>query len=49
MKFLKRFRDFVLSHQGWLPDLRRVDGDVDGEIPCADNKLWDKMFYGLGE
>jgi hypothetical protein len=48
LKFLARFREFVLSHQDWLPELRQVDGDVDGE-PCSDNKLWDKMCYGLGE
>lgn len=49
MKFLKRFREFVLSHQEWVPHMRQVDGDVDGEVPCSDNKLWDKMFYGLGD
>jgi hypothetical protein len=49
MKFLNRFRDFALAHLGWLPDMRQVDGGVDGEIPCSDNKLWDKMFYGLAE
>jgi hypothetical protein len=48
MKFLGRFREFVLSHQEWLPDLRQVDGDVDGER-CSDNKLWDKMCYGLAD
>jgi hypothetical protein len=45
LKFLKRFREFALSHQGWLPVLREVDGGV----AWCDNKLWDKMCYGLGE
>jgi hypothetical protein len=49
LKFLNRFREFALSHQEWLPHLREVDGDVDGEIACSDNKLWDKMCYGFGE
>jgi hypothetical protein len=53
MKLLDRFRTFVLSHQAWLPQLREADGGVDGEmdgIPlCSDNKLWDKMIYGLGD
>jgi hypothetical protein len=48
MKLLKLFRDFVLAHQAWLPKMREVDAGAD-EIPCADNKLWDKVFYGLGE
>jgi hypothetical protein len=43
LKFAARFRDFVLSHQEWLPQLREIDG---GDASC-DNKLWDKMFYGL--
>jgi hypothetical protein len=51
IQFLTRFRDFVLSHKSWLPDLRRADGGVDGEVDgapvCSDNKLWDKMCYGL--
>lgn len=48
MKLLKMFRDFVLAHQSWLPRMREVDAGAD-EVPCADNKLWDKAFYGLGE
>ena len=51
LELLNRFRAFVVSHQEWLPHLRRVDGDVDGEVDgvpvCSDNKLWDKMCYGL--
>jgi hypothetical protein len=45
LKFLNRFREFALSHQGWLPELRQVDGG----LAWCDNKLWDKMCYGLGE
>jgi hypothetical protein len=45
LKFLKRFREFSLSHQEWLPQLRQVDGG----LAWCDNKLWDKMCYGLGE
>jgi hypothetical protein len=48
MKLLQLFRDFVLAHQAWLPRMREVDAGAD-EIPCADNKLWDKVFYGVGE
>lgn len=53
MKLLDRFRTFLLSHQAWLPQLRETDGGVDGEINgvpvCSDNKLWDKVIYGLGD
>jgi hypothetical protein len=53
MKLLDRFSGFVLSHQDWLPHLRQADGGVDGEVEgaplCSDNKLWDKMIYGLGD
>jgi hypothetical protein len=45
LKLLKRFREFSLSHQEWLPQLRQVDGG----LAWCDNKLWDKMCYGLGE
>lgn len=45
LKFLNRFREFALSHQEWLPHLRQVDGG----LAWCDNKLWDKMCYGLGE
>jgi hypothetical protein len=44
LKFLNRFREFALSHQEWLPHLRQVDGG----LAWCDNKLWDKMCYGLG-
>jgi hypothetical protein len=51
LELLQRFRAFVMSHQEWLPQLRQVDGDVDGQVDgvplCSDNKLWDKMCYGL--
>jgi hypothetical protein len=43
LKFLNRFRGFVLAHQSWLPELRQVDG---GDA-WSDTKLWDKMCYGL--
>ena len=50
-ELLNRFRAFVVSHQEWLPRLRQADGGVDGEVDgiavCSDNKLWDKMCYGL--
>jgi len=45
LKFLNRFREFSLSHQEWLPQLRQVDGG----LAWCDNKLWDKMCYGLAE
>jgi len=48
MKLARLFRDFVLAHQEWLPRMREVDADA-YDILCADNKLWDKAFYGLGE
>ena len=48
MKLLERFREFVLAHREWLPTMRQIDAGAD-EIPCAENKLWDKGFYGLGE
>jgi hypothetical protein len=51
LELLNRFRAFAVSHQEWLPHLRQVDGEVDGEVDgipvCSDNKLWDKMCYGL--
>jgi hypothetical protein len=51
LELLKRFRTFVVSHQEWLQQLRQADGGVDGEVDgvpvCSDNKLWDKMCYGL--
>jgi hypothetical protein len=40
-----RFRNFELMHQEWLPPLREVDGG----LSWCDNKLWDKMCYGLAE
>jgi|SRR6266403_1871518 len=43
LKFAGKFRDFTISHQEWLPQLRAIDG---GDAWC-DNKLWDKMCYGL--
>lgn len=53
MKLGNRFKSFVLSHQDWLPYLRQADGGADGEVDgvplCSDNKLWDKMIYGLGD
>ena len=49
LKFLNRFREFALSHQEWLPHLRQIDAGADGDVSCSDNKLWDKMFYGLGD
>jgi hypothetical protein len=48
LKFADRFRDFVLCYQDWVPALREVDHGSDSQ-PCSDNKLWDKMFYGLGD
>jgi hypothetical protein len=49
MNLLPRLRKFVLEHQAWIPRMREVDGDIDGPTPCSENKLWDKMFYGLYE
>jgi hypothetical protein len=48
LKFADRFRDFVLRHQDWVPGLREVDDGSDSQ-PCSDNKLWDKMCYGLAD
>jgi hypothetical protein len=45
LKFLNRFREFAISHQEWLPHLRQVDGG----LAWCDNKVWDKMCYGLAE
>ncbi len=45
LKFVTRFREFTLSHQEWVPHLRQIDGG----LAWCDNKLWDKMCYGLGE
>jgi hypothetical protein len=42
---LDRFREFDLAHQSWLPHLRQVDA---GQAWC-DNKLWDKVCYGVVE
>jgi len=43
LRLSSKFREFALSHDEWLPQLREVDG---GYAWC-DNKLWDKMCYGL--
>lgn len=40
-----RFREFALAHHDWLPPLRAADG---GHAWC-DNKLWDKVCYGVVE
>jgi hypothetical protein len=48
LKFADRFRDFVVGHQDWVPELRKVDDGSDSQ-PCSDNKLWDKMCYGLAD
>lgn len=40
-----RFRDFSESHRDWLPELKKADGG----LAWSDNKLWDKMCYGLKE
>jgi hypothetical protein len=45
LKFLNRFREFALAHQEWLPHLRQVDCG----LAWCDNKLWDKMCWGLRE
>jgi hypothetical protein len=48
LKFADRFRDFVVRHQEWVPELRKVDDGSDGQR-CSENKLWDKMCYGLAD
>ncbi len=48
MRFLSKFRDFAQAHWEWIPELRKIDGNAD-KIPCSENKLWDKMYYGLGD
>lgn len=45
LRLASRFRDFALSHQSWLAPLRELDGDPE----CCDNKLWDKVCYGVME
>jgi hypothetical protein len=45
LRFLKRFMEFTQSHKAWVPHLR----EVDGEVPCSEDNLWDKVFYGLAE
>ena len=45
VSLLHRFRDFTREHQSWLSVLRRTDG---GNAWC-DNKLWDKVCYGVYE
>jgi hypothetical protein len=47
-RFTIIFSEFTTAHQSWLPQLRKVDDGSDSQ-PCSDNKLWDKVFYGLGE
>jgi hypothetical protein len=42
---LQRFRDFEVSHRSWVEQLRAADH---GHASC-DNKLWDKVFYGVSE
>jgi len=42
------FREFTLKNQAWLPEMRKVDAGSDSQ-PCSENKLWDKIFYGLGK
>ena len=44
LTFSDKFRAFAQSRVSWLPDLRAVDGG----LSWCDNKLWDKMCYGLG-
>jgi hypothetical protein len=48
LKFADMFRTFTLKYQAWLPRMRQADAGADSQ-PCSDNKLWDKIFYGLGE
>jgi hypothetical protein len=43
--FLRRFRQFTITHSSWVPRLR----EVDGELAWSENKLWDKVCYGLRE
>lgn len=46
VRFADRFRDFIRAHQDWLSHLRKVDEGAD-KVICSENKLWDKMLYGL--
>jgi hypothetical protein len=48
LTFADMFRTFTLKNQAWLPEMRKVDAGADSQ-PCSDNKLWDKIFYGLGK
>jgi hypothetical protein len=43
--FLHRFREFAIAHQDWLVPLREAD---EGHSWC-ENKLWDKLCYGVVE
>jgi hypothetical protein len=47
-RFAQKFRTFTLANQSWLPAMRKVN-DTSDNRPCSDNKIWDKVFYGLGE
>jgi hypothetical protein len=42
---LHRFRNFAMSHDSWLDQLRAADH----RHASCDNKLWDKVFYGVAE
>jgi hypothetical protein len=42
---MQRVREFILSDQAWLPQLRAIDAGR----ARSDIKLWDKVFYGVGE
>jgi hypothetical protein len=45
VKFLKRFVVFAAKHHEWVPHLQKVDGG----LAWCENKLWDKVFYGVVE
>jgi len=44
LEMVRCFRTFALANEAWLPRLR----EADGELTC-DIKLWDKVFYSLGD
>ncbi|MCY1260037.1 hypothetical protein D9M68_100240 [compost metagenome] len=45
VELLQNFRKFALDHQKWIESLR----EADSWHAWSDNKLWDKVFYGLLE
>jgi hypothetical protein len=43
LNFVSRFTSFAATHHEWLPHLQKVDGN----LAWCENKLWDKVCYGV--